>query len=187
MKLRKRDIDFNTSIKERDDYRCVVCKRRPIAIHLHHLLPYTKFPEYRFDDNNVVSLCADCHGEFHSMYGHEVISEREFNQYKERKGIVLAVIKVMLNSYKEFGECAIDFYNRVIPKVWNVFRDTQADFSLHEVFHAQYYQIVIESIVKHVQGEFAGGVSLELLKKSVSDTCEIEFVKAGYVVEGWHI
>src|SRR5699024_5079088 len=111
----------------------------------------------------------------------------EFNQYKERKGIVLAVIKVMLNSYKEFGEGAIDFYDRVIPKVWNVFRDTQADFSLHEVFHAQYYQIVIESIVKHVQGEFTGGISLELLEKSVSDTCEIEFVKAGRVVEGWHI
>jgi len=51
----------------RRDSRCKLCnsiKNR----HAHHINHATYFPEERFDVNNGVCLCRDCHSHFHNDY-----------------------------------------------------------------------------------------------------------------------
>ncbi len=51
----------------RRDVRCVVCntiKNR----HAHHIEDYSYHPESRYDINNGVTLCGDCHTMFHCSY-----------------------------------------------------------------------------------------------------------------------
>ena len=185
MKVRKQDASFNESIKERDNYKCRVCHRTPTTLHLHHLLPYKKYPEYRFEEKNVVSLCPDCHSEFHSMYGKKVISEREFEEYKEYKWKIVPVIQIMLNSWKKFDANAIEFYNITFPKVWANYRDAEKNYTLQELWHSQYYQITIEAVLKCVNGRFRTEDDIpnfELLSNFVADECIINFAR-----EGWEV
>jgi len=45
----------------RDDYNCLACGKRGGRLTLHHLLPASLFPEYVFDEKNVITLCVSCH------------------------------------------------------------------------------------------------------------------------------
>jgi 5-methylcytosine-specific restriction endonuclease McrA len=48
-----------------DDYTCCFCGKRGCKLHVHHVLPYADFPEYRTEVNNGASLCIPCHRAFH--------------------------------------------------------------------------------------------------------------------------
>ena len=51
----------------RRDKRCQVCgsiKKR----NAHHINHATYFPEQRFDENNGICLCRDCHTNYHCNY-----------------------------------------------------------------------------------------------------------------------
>ena len=50
-----------------NDYRCQLCGiQMRTGLHLHHVLPYARFPELEFDTRNVLVLCNDCHREIHT-------------------------------------------------------------------------------------------------------------------------
>ena len=51
----------------RRDKKCVICgsiKHR----NAHHINHATYFPEQRFDENNGITLCRDCHTNFHCNF-----------------------------------------------------------------------------------------------------------------------
>lgn len=49
------------------DYRCQLCgKQMKTGLHLHHVLPYARFPELEFDNRNILVLCNECHREIHT-------------------------------------------------------------------------------------------------------------------------
>ncbi len=56
---------WRRSVFERDQYRCVDCRRaqlaRPNRIEPHHIWPKAKYPQRLYDVNNGVTLCAPCH------------------------------------------------------------------------------------------------------------------------------
>jgi 5-methylcytosine-specific restriction endonuclease McrA len=52
---------FRRTIFIRDDFTCQQCGVRGSYIELHHLKSFSQFPEFRFDRNNVVTLCKECH------------------------------------------------------------------------------------------------------------------------------
>lgn len=182
MKVRKQNIGFNETIKKRDDYKCKVCLRTPIALHLHHLLPYKQFPKLRFDTKNVVSMCADCHSEFHSMYGNEFISDKDFEEYRNYKRQILPVIRIMLNSCKYFDVDESEFYNMTFPRAWADFRNSQREFSLHDVAHFVFYPIALNSVLNHVMGCFVKErvPHLELLSNIVNTHCVTGLAREGF-------
>jgi 5-methylcytosine-specific restriction endonuclease McrA len=59
------------SVKERDGYQCQNprCKSRVGIMHAHHINSYIDHPEDRYDLNNGITLCEQCHTEFHAIYG----------------------------------------------------------------------------------------------------------------------
>lgn len=53
---------WRIAVFERDDHTCLMCGRRGGILHVHHVHPFAKYPELRFDVNNGATLCAKpCH------------------------------------------------------------------------------------------------------------------------------
>lgn len=46
---------------ERDNFTCVICKEVGGELNAHHIKPYVDYPELRYDVNNGITLCEDCH------------------------------------------------------------------------------------------------------------------------------
>lgn len=53
---------------ERDDWTCQCCNKRGKYLHPHHINNFSGFPELRFSVKNGITLCRDCHAEFHRIY-----------------------------------------------------------------------------------------------------------------------
>ena len=59
---------IRAKVLRRDEYLCRECKRygkTTLATTVHHIKPASKYPEIRFNINNLYSCCANCHNTFH--------------------------------------------------------------------------------------------------------------------------
>lgn len=69
-------------VKEKDDYACVVCGDSSSGnLVSHHLDAWLSFPEKRFDLDNGVCLCRDCHYDFHGRYGNGDNTREQFIEF----------------------------------------------------------------------------------------------------------
>lgn len=65
------DAKWSKAVKDRDGYCCQNpnCTSRVGIMHAHHIESYVDNPDVRTALSNGVTLCNDCHTEFHSIYG----------------------------------------------------------------------------------------------------------------------
>lgn len=59
--------DWKNSVKKRDK-KCMKCGAT-INLHVHHIYNYKDYPLLRIDINNGITLCGNCHTEYHSKFG----------------------------------------------------------------------------------------------------------------------
>ncbi len=52
---------WRTSVFERDDFTCQICKARGVQLQADHIKPFATFPALRFDIDNGRTLCVSCH------------------------------------------------------------------------------------------------------------------------------
>jgi 5-methylcytosine-specific restriction endonuclease McrA len=58
--------NFRNEIFKRDDYTCKKCGRKRtvgdrVILNIHHIKPFSTCEEFRFDKDNVITLCKECH------------------------------------------------------------------------------------------------------------------------------
>jgi hypothetical protein len=53
--------EWREKIYKRDDFTCQVCKERGGRIEPHHIKPWRKFKDERYDISNGITLCIHCH------------------------------------------------------------------------------------------------------------------------------
>ncbi len=82
---------FVKRVFERDNYTCQCCGKIPKrGLIAHHLNGYNWCIEGRTDDKNAVTLCNNCHSNFHSIYG---CGNNTKEQYEEWIGHSLENLK----------------------------------------------------------------------------------------------
>ena len=65
----KENKDWRTDVYERDNYICQCCGKRGCKLNAHHIFNFAKYEDLRFDINNGITFCEDCHKLFHHLYG----------------------------------------------------------------------------------------------------------------------
>ena len=84
-------IRWAADVKRRDNYACIICNRKGIALNSHHLNGWADFPAERYDVGNGATLCVFHHEDFHSKYGKGKNTEEQFKEYREIAEILIKV------------------------------------------------------------------------------------------------
>lgn len=70
---------FRIAVYERDNYTCQFCgDNKGGNLVAHHLDSYDWCKDKRTDVNNGITLCEDCHSNFHSVYGYGRNTKKQF-------------------------------------------------------------------------------------------------------------
>jgi hypothetical protein len=92
-RLSRRDIKecviWRKEIFVRDDYTCRICDVRGGPLVSHHLMGWRDNPDLRFDNKNGVTICKNCHLNFHKIYGKGSNTLQQFIEYKRAYNISL--------------------------------------------------------------------------------------------------
>ena len=80
-------------VLERDDYTCRCCGKnnlndRNVEFRAHHKDGWSWCLEKRFDVDNGVTLCKECHDEFHHEYGIKKNTEMQYKEFEKWKHFV---------------------------------------------------------------------------------------------------
>lgn len=76
---------FRNGVFKRDSFTCRICEITGGKLQAHHLNGWNWFREGRFDINNGVTLCVDCHKEFHKEYGAGFNTLEQFENFVASK------------------------------------------------------------------------------------------------------
>jgi len=58
-------LQKRSDILRRDKFTCLKCGKKN-SLHVHHILSRTNYPEFTFENENLITLCEDCHKKIHS-------------------------------------------------------------------------------------------------------------------------
>ncbi len=81
MRQTKEYRDWRKEVFKADNYTCNKCGQRGGSLAAHHLNSFTTHKELRFDLNNGVTLCKECHNNFHSIYGKIGFTEEDYYKW----------------------------------------------------------------------------------------------------------
>jgi hypothetical protein len=71
---------------ERDGYTCQICKdNKGNNLVPHHLQGFANFKELRMVVDNGITLCNECHNEFHKKYSTHNNTKIQFCEFKKEK------------------------------------------------------------------------------------------------------
>lgn len=83
--LGKHTIDgFRNKVYRRDKYTCQVCGQVGGTLNAHHLDSWNWAKDKRFKISNGVTLCEDCHNEFHNIHGKGNNTKEQFKEFKKK-------------------------------------------------------------------------------------------------------
>lgn len=79
-------VVWSRNVKKRDGFVCQICGS-PDTLVAHHLNGFRNNAEYRLDLNNGITLCSECHIDFHInfMGGYRIpVTREDFEEYLEQ-------------------------------------------------------------------------------------------------------
>lgn len=82
--------EWRKSVLKRDKYTCQCCGKHGGDLQAHHIHNFAEHKDKRFDLDNGLTMCVNCHspainGSFHSIYGVRNNDEKQLNEYIKQK------------------------------------------------------------------------------------------------------
>lgn len=72
---------WRRQVFEKDNYTCEACGQHGGTLNAHHLDGWSWCKDKRFDIDNGITLCKECHIDFHKMYGKTHNTKEQFEEY----------------------------------------------------------------------------------------------------------
>ena len=80
-------INWRKNIFKRDNYTCQICGDDTGGnLVAHHIYSYMDYPKKRALLENGITLCENCHKEFHKKYGYGENTKKQFEKFKKARG-----------------------------------------------------------------------------------------------------
>ena len=79
--------DWRKKVFKRDDYTCLLCRKRGVYLEAHHIKRVIDYPELSLDTNNGTTLCRPCH-----------------NKTKGKEALYEDTLRVIMEKEKQFSE-----------------------------------------------------------------------------------
>lgn len=77
------DSIFINGVKKRDNYTCQCCDNRGGKLVSHHLESYNSNVEGRYNIDNGITLCEECHKKFHKQYGYGNNTTEQYKKFEQ--------------------------------------------------------------------------------------------------------
>jgi len=61
--------ELSKTILKRDNYTCMNCGNKKVKFNVHHIKRWSRYPGLRFEPENLITLCINCHKQEHSAKG----------------------------------------------------------------------------------------------------------------------
>lgn len=80
-----RHKEWSLNVKKKDNFICQKCgDSSGHNLVSHHILAYWKYPNSRYDIDNGITLCSNCHKEFHKLYGNKKFTDKDLYNFLGR-------------------------------------------------------------------------------------------------------
>ena len=80
------DRKWKKEVHKRDNDTCVCCGKENLSPkYAHHLESYNTNENLRYDVDNGVTLCKECHFNFHKIYGVKNNTRKQFEEYLKNR------------------------------------------------------------------------------------------------------
>lgn len=73
--------EFIKKVLARDNYTCQCCGKYRHDLEVHHLNGYSWFEQGRIDETNAITLCHNCHTNYHNIYGCKNANKEDFLEW----------------------------------------------------------------------------------------------------------
>jgi 5-methylcytosine-specific restriction endonuclease McrA len=84
--------NLTQKVFKRDRYACIVCGKKGGELASHHLESWNTNPGKRFDIDNVVTLCKQCHNGFHRQYGRGDNTQKQFDEFSKSGRVLCRMV-----------------------------------------------------------------------------------------------
>lgn len=155
---------FIRKVLQRDDYTCQCCKNKVDGdANVHHLDGYDWCQEKRTDETNGITLCENCHKNFHSVYGYGNNTKQQFEEWIEIANLTLEKYNGKLNTSK-IAYCIED--KIIINNVMTYCKENNFDFSCiydccnkklksyrgkHYIWNDEYIKMTTDDLEKYLK------------------------------------
>jgi len=90
-RLSKECINWKKLVYKRDCYTCQCCgakneKGKRITLNAHHIFNWNDYENLRYDVNNGITFCDECHRKFHKIYGKSFNNKSQLNEFIHNNG-----------------------------------------------------------------------------------------------------
>jgi 5-methylcytosine-specific restriction endonuclease McrA len=77
---------WRLEVYERDNYTCQCCGKRGTKLNAHHVFNFADNPDVRTSADNGVTLCINCHKDFHKQYGVRNTDDKQLSEFLSSRG-----------------------------------------------------------------------------------------------------
>lgn len=102
---------WRKSVYLRDNYTCQCCDKKGNKLNAHHIKNYSSHQDLRYNIDNGITLCEECHlnnndNGFHKIYGNRDNNEIQLQEYLNNRRKELGLSEKLLNDiiYRNKGE-----------------------------------------------------------------------------------